>query len=347
VQSSVLDSFFGVPDDPPRCPGDPSDTSDASDQFEQSNQSNPSDQSEWSQTEFLKLAANDDADALERAWFGDGVALRATKALPQAFRNERSREPTTDAIDITVVCNDRELATEDDIAENVYGSRAALPFDVTLHRDCTTTAFRRILEADHDFLHYVGHIGDGGFQCRDGTFDAAALDATGVRAFLLNACRSYEQGVELVEAGAVGGCVTLSDVVDGGAARVGRTMARLLNLGFPLRAALDLSRGESIVGGHYLVVGDGSADVVQVEDGVPTLCAIETRDDGFDVTPITYPSRAGRVGTLAYPLVDGNDHHFLVPGPLRTFDCSAAELEQYLTWHGSPVRRDGELVWDE
>jgi hypothetical protein len=305
----------------------------------------------------------EESDALERAWFADGVPVGATKALPAAYRNELDSERNADAIDIAVVCNEREMAAEEAIAETVYGSRAELPFDVTIHRDCSTSELRDTLKADHDFLHYVGHVDDAGFHCHDGAFDASLLDSTGVRAFLLNACRSYEQGVALVEAGAVGGCVTLSDVVDGGAARVGRTMARLLNLGFPLRAALDLARGESIVGGHYLVVGDGSADVVQVEDGVPTLCDVKARGEGeegekaekgttdegdrYDVTPITYPSREGRVGTMAYPLVEGNEQHFLAPGPLRTFDCSAEELEQYLVWHGSPVRRDGKLVWSE
>ncbi len=286
-------------------------------------------------------------DSLERAWFAEDVPIRATKAIPQAFRNKLDREPKTGSIDIAVVCNDSEMAADESI-EDVYGRRTDLSFDVTIHDELSTDDLRAVLESDLDFLHYVGHIDENGFQCRDGSLDATTLTSVTMPTFLLNACQSYEQGRALIEAGAIGGVVTFSDVVNDGAAAVGYSMARLLNLGFPLRAALALVRTESIVGGHYLVIGDGSADVAQVEDGVPTLCDVATREDGdYDVTPYTYPSREGRVGTMAFPLVESNDQHFLVPGALRTFRLTADELDQYLVWHQSPVRKDSWLVWDE
>ncbi|RBI63847.1 hypothetical protein DMJ13_04835 [halophilic archaeon] len=288
-----------------------------------------------------------DADAVEQVWFGDGVPLDATKGIPAAFHNDLRRDVDPASIDITVVCNECEMTAEQAVAETVYGSREQLPFDVTLRRDCSTDELRAILASSADLLHYVGHVDDDGFRCRDGTLDAETVDSTGVHAFLLNACRSYEQGVALVEAGAVGGVVTFSDVVDSGAVRVGRTLARLLNLGFPLRSALQLAAGESIVGGHYLVVGDGSVDVVQVEDGIPTLCDVETAGSEYEVTPVTYPSREAAVGTMAYPLVGSNEQHFLAPGELATFRLSEPELREYLSAHGSPVRKDGELVWDD
>ncbi|WP_435154427.1 hypothetical protein [Haladaptatus sp. DFWS20] len=294
--------------------------------------------------QFVQLNQN---ESLEQAWFAKNIPLRATKAIPQAFRNKLEREPKDGSIEIAVVCNDSAMA-EDEGVQNVYGRRTELSFDVTLHDDLSTDELRAVLESDLDFLHYVGHIDGDGFRCRDGSLDTTTLTTVGVSTFLLNACQSYEQGVALIDAGAVGGVVTFSEVVNDGAARVGYATARLLNLGFPLRAAIALARAESIVGSHYIVVGDGSADVVQVEDGVPTLCDIASRDDDdYDVTPRTYPSREGNVGTMAFPLIDSNDHHFLVPGALRTFRLSAAELRRYLVWHQSPVRKDGELVWDE
>ncbi|WP_144240020.1 hypothetical protein [Haladaptatus cibarius] len=286
-------------------------------------------------------------ESLEQAWFADDIPLRATKAMPQAFRNKLDRKPNADTIDIAVVCNDSAMAADEGV-ETAYGRRPEVAFDVTFHDDCSTDELRSVLEFDVDFLHYVGHIDDEGFRCRDGALDATTLTTVGVATFLLNACQSYEQGVALIDAGAVGGVVTFHEVVNDGAAKIGYAMARLLNLGFPLRSALALARAESIVGSHYLVVGDGSADVVQVEDGVPTLCDIVTRDDGeYDVTPRTYPSREGKVGTMAFPLVESNDQHFLVPGATRTFRLTADELRQYLVWHQSPVRKDGDLVWDE
>ncbi|WP_227354090.1 hypothetical protein [Haladaptatus salinisoli] len=284
--------------------------------------------------------------SLEQAWFADDLPLRATKAIPQAFRNKLECEPKSGFIDIAVVCNEPKMATDEGV-KDVYGCRDELSFDVTIHADLSTAELRTVLESDVDFLHYVGHIDDAGFRCRDGSLDATTVTDVGVPTFLLNACQSYEQGLALVEGGSVGGVVTFSDVVSDGAARMGYAMARLLNLGFPLGSALGLARTESIVGGHYLVVGDGSADAVQVEDGVPTLCDVRTRDEGYDVTPVTHPSREGKIGTMAFPLVESNEHHYLVPGALRTFRLSEAELRQYLVWHQSPVRKDGELVWDE
>jgi hypothetical protein len=282
-------------------------------------------------------------DSLEQAWFAADLPLHATKAISQAFRNKLEREPKTGTIDIAVVCNEPEMATDEGV-RGAYGCRDELSFDVTIHADLSTTELRTVLESDVDFLHYVGHIDESGFRCRDGSLDATTVTNVGVLTFLLNACQSYEQGLALVEAGAVGGVVTFSDVVNDGAARMGYAMARLLNLGFPLGSALGLARTESIVGGHYLVVGDGSADVVQVEDGVPTLCDIHTRDEGYDVTPITHPSWEGKIGTMAYPLVETNEHHFLAPGALRRFRLSAKELRRYLVWYQLPVRKDGVLV---
>ncbi|WP_458205117.1 hypothetical protein [Haladaptatus sp. NG-SE-30] len=284
-------------------------------------------------------------DSIEQAWFADDLPLRATKAIPQAFRSKLEREPKTGSIDITVVCNESEMAADEGVSD-VYG-RAELSFDVTIRYDLSMAELHSVLESEQDFLHYVGHIDEAGFRCHDGSLDATTVTNVGTPTFLLNACQSYEQGLALIDAGAIGGVVTFSDVVNDGAARIGYTMARLLNLGFPLGAALDLARTESIVGGHYLVIGDGSADVVQVKDGVPTLCDIHTRDDSFDAIPLTYPSREGKIGTMAYPLVESNDQHFLVPGALRRFRLSEEELRQYLFWHQSPVRKDGELVWDE
>ncbi|WP_227380106.1 hypothetical protein [Haladaptatus halobius] len=285
-------------------------------------------------------------DSLEQAWFTDHVPLNATKALPQAFRNKLEREPKTGAIDISVVCNDAEMAADEQV-EQAYRSRDELALDVTTHYDLSTTELRTVLESDLDFFHYVGHIDGNGFRCHDGWLDATTLTSVGFPTFLLNACQSYDQGVELIEGGAVGGVVTFSEVVDDGAARLGYSMARLLNLGFPLRVALALARRESIVGSHYIVIGDGSADVVQVDLGVPMICDIEPTGERYDVTLLTYPSREGKIGTMVDPLIETNDHYFLVPGSLRTFRLSAEAVRNYLLWYQLPVRKEGQLIWDD
>ncbi|MFB6137253.1 MAG: hypothetical protein ABEJ42_02785, partial [Halobacteriaceae archaeon] len=196
-------------------------------------------------------------DSLELAWVAEGAPIGGSKPTVTAYRNGLEREPATGAIDITVVCNDPRMSEEEDTVSAVYGARDALPFDVEVHRQLTAEELRDVLAEPTDFLHYIGHIDGDGFECADGRLDAGSIDEVGVDAFLLNACQSYDQGMSLIEAGSIGGVVTLRDVVNSGAVEMGETTARLLNRGFSLRAALTIAADEQIVGNQYLVVGDG------------------------------------------------------------------------------------------
>ena len=69
--------------------------------------------------------------------------------------------------------------------------------------------------------------------------------------------------------------MTLEDIPDSGALRIGRAMARLLNRGFPMRAALNIASGQSIIGNQYLVVGYGNIDIAQAESGTPAIFEAE------------------------------------------------------------------------
>jgi hypothetical protein len=288
-----------------------------------------------------------DADSLTQVWFGEGVPVGASKGLEAAYRHRLDRDASADEAGITVVCNGDVGGDEGADVEAVYGS-AEFGFDPTLRSDVPVDELAALLESDGDFLHYVGHIDDAGFECPDGTLDVSSLGRVGINAFLLNACRSYRQGVGLVERGAVGGVVTFTDVVDSGAVRVGRAMAQLLNRGFPLQSAYAVASGESIVGGNYLVVGDGTVDVVQPKHGAPILCDLAAGADAdYELTVRAYlPSGVG-VGALAIPYVADNDEYFLPPGRLATFQLSDTEIREYLTWFDDPIRRDGTLYWTD
>ncbi|MFC4359931.1 hypothetical protein ACFO0N_18445 [Halobium salinum] len=287
-------------------------------------------------------------DSLEQVWAGADAPVGASKASVRAFRNRLERGPTDGDIDIVVVCNDDAMDEEGDVAERVYGSRDTLPFDVQVYHDLSTAALRAVLETEVDFLHYIGHIDDAGFDCADGKLDVTGLDRVGVGAFFLNACRSYGQGMALLERGAVGGVVTLTDVINSGAVRVGKTMARLLNAGFPLRPALDISKGRSIVGGQYTVVGDGNADIVQSDSRSPVVLDLDVDPDGeIRATPHLYPTRSHGMGSFAgVPLGDEGVKH-LVSGPVDSFSVSEGELRSVLSVEELPVRCDGELHWSQ
>jgi len=287
----------------------------------------------------------ENTDSLVQTWIGDGIPVGAGKATAEALRNRLNRTPAEGDIDITVVCNDEEMREECIAVDNGYGSREELPFDITLHHGLSKAELRELLVSRTDFFHYIGHIDEEGFDCSDGKLDAATLETVNVDAFLLNACQSYEQGLQLVEAGSIGGIVTLSDVVNSGAVRIGRATARLLNRGFPLQAALEIAKGESIVGGKYIVVGDGSLPIAQAESGIPNVCEIDSAGDQYRAAIRTYPTTQNDLGSVVIPYIQDNDQYFLGSGTVKTFTLSREELMQYLHLEDIPVKIDGSLRW--
>ncbi|SFR45733.1 hypothetical protein SAMN04487947_1658 [Halogeometricum rufum] len=286
-----------------------------------------------------------DTESLEQAWLGQGTPIGASKASLQAYRNRLYRSPTEGDIAITVVCNDPRMADERDDVEAVYGSREELPFDVQVQYELTRAELRETLAAETDFFHYIGHIDTDGFQCVDGTLDASTLSDVGMDAFLLNACRSYEQGMSLIDAGAIAGIVTLDDVVNSSAVEVGSMLARLLNSGFPIRSALELVRDENVVGDNYIVLGDGGLAVAQSDGVFPNMCVVDAVDDRFEVEYNTYPGTHTGMGALVKPMLPGVEQHYLGSGAIDQFSLSSEELRDFLSLEEIPLLVDGRLHW--
>lgn len=298
-------------------------------------------------------------DSLEQIWIGAGTRQGANKAMIEAYQNRLNRVPTNGDIDITVVYNDishpdndaatsnseKAMGEERAVVDDVYGSRAQLPFDVTVHENPTVDELRAVLSSPTDFLHYIGHVDEQGFECVDGKFDTGTLETAGADVFLLNACQSYQQGMHLVKAGSIGGIVTLSDVVNSGAIRIGRALARLLNGGFPLRAALEIASDESLSGVKYTVVGDGGVAIAQAEGGTPNLCEITATAESYRLEYKTYPTAQLGMGSMRIPYVENNEEFFLNSGSLKAFEMSKKELHRFLELENVPVRVDGELYW--
>ncbi|WP_256684541.1 hypothetical protein [Halococcus qingdaonensis] len=284
------------------------------------------------------------ADSLEQTWIGEGTPLGASKASLAAYHNRLERTPAEGDIEITVVCNDAAMADERAV-EASYGERADLPFDVTVAHDLTTDELADVLAARTDFLHYIGHVDDEGFACADGRLDARQLDSVGVDAFLLNACQSYRQGMALIEGGAIGGIVTLSDILNSEGVKMGTALARLLNTGFPLGSALEIARSESIMGGEYLVVGDGEIAIAQAAHLQPNLCEIERDDDSFEATYKTFLTSWDGIGTAVRPEIGDNTDHYISSGDVGSFDVSEEELVEFLSLEDIPVIVREKLNW--
>ena len=286
-----------------------------------------------------------ETEAVEQAWIGDEIPIGASKLTTEGFRNRLDRDVTEGDIEIAIVVNDDRMVAEGDVVDQVYGDREDLPFDVSVHQNTTVDELESLLSQQRGFLHYIGHTEHDGFECSDGKLDAETLDDVAVDAFLLNACQSYNQGLALIEAGAIGGIVTLNEVLNDGAVRIGESVARLLNCGFPLRAALTIARDESILGGQYIVVGDGGVTVTQPEGGTPNMLKITPRETEFEVFMNMYPTDVDELGAITMPLVDGYSYHHLASGEIGPLVLDRAELEAFLVMQEVPVQVGDELRW--
>jgi hypothetical protein len=287
------------------------------------------------------------ADSLEQSWVGEGAPIGASKATTSAFYNRLDRTPADGDIGITVVCNDPRMTEESDVVDDAYGSRDQLPFDVRVHRSLSRAELREVLSAETDLLHYIGHIDAEGFECADGKLDATTLAAAGPDAFLLNACQSYEQGAALIEAGAIAGIVTLSDVINSGAVRIGRLLARLLNRGFTVGSALEVARDDSIIGDQYTVIGDSSLSLARTDGGPPNVCVVRRRNDGYELDWQTHPSTRVGMGSMVMPWLNSEDQYHLWSGSSKTFELSRDELREFLSLETVPVKIDGSIVWSD
>ncbi|WP_231184244.1 CHAT domain-containing protein [Haladaptatus sp. DYF46] len=287
------------------------------------------------------------SNVIEQAWAGPGYPLTVNKLDVSALRRRIDRRPSDDTIDIHVVCNDERMMEEDTVRE-LYGLRDLLDFDVTAHYDLSREEFADLLARSADFVHYIGHVDDSGILCADGPLDVKSVSEVGASAFLLNACQSYEQGHELVTKGSRGGVVTLSPVGNPMATELGRTLARLLNCGFPLRVALSIAQRHSTHGYQYTVLGDGGLSLVQSERGIPRHISVERTDgDRFDVEVNAYPTDLFGFGSHV-----NLDHvwsrlRYLASEPLTRLVLTTEQLRAVCSTQLLPIEIGGELHWSD
>ncbi|NIC00305.1 hypothetical protein [Halobacterium sp. R2-5] len=300
-----------------------------------------------SPTDWSNVVKPEETDAIEHTWVAEGFPLGATKTRVESYRRRLERPAREQgSISIDIVCNEDEM-NEEDIVEQFYGTRDIFEFDITVHYDLTGEEFADVLRSDTDFLHYIGHVDRGGFQCSDGMFDARTLEEVNVDAFLLNACKSYEQGDALVERGSYGGIVTLANISNDPAVRIGRALARLLNSGFTLQAGLSVARNVTLFGSKYITIGDGTLQLVQSKDGTPVATELTETADGYEFTIRGYPTPRSSIGSLYFPHIKENTKQYLNSGVIDTFDVTASDLREFFNRGVVPVLFDGELTWSD
>ena len=278
----------------------------------------------------------------EALWTGEGIPFGAG-----IQRYHDAEQPDDSEITVTLVCNDSEMVDEIENAENIYGARENIRLRIDVYRNLTTDQLAERLTEPSDLFHFVGHASTAGLHCPDGVLSPSAVDSVGARAFFLNACSSYLSGRELIDGGAIGGVVTLSDVNERSAQRVGVMTANLLSVGFSLRNALWIAREQSAVGGQYICVGMDSLWLTHPDGG--GLCAIDLTKSptGWRVQGTSYPSLHFGIGsTISYQL-DTNDRMSLVGGSFIREGLSDSDLKSFLQADENPVRYDDEWTWSD
>lgn len=279
-------------------------------------------------------------------WVGEDIPLRANELLVEGYRNRHRREPIeSSTITVTVICNESWMSSEAEDVRKRYGTREELPIEVQTYDLLSRSELAEVLQEETDFLHYVGHAKSEGLECTDGYLDVGSVSSIGADMFFLNACQSYRQACKLVEGGCIGGIATLSDVIDEEAARVGRTTARLLDLGFPLRTALDIARERAMTGGQYFAVGDQSASLVQVQGGTPVRHFLTSKDDTYELSIQSYTTNRFGLGSWFVARIDGHRDRNLVGKRVGPIELSREELRDFFELEDVPVDYDGEFYW--
>lgn len=282
--------------------------------------------------------------SLDHARAGPGVPVSSHKLDPDARRRSLDQSTTDQPITIHVVCNDEQMAAEGAVAD-VYGARDLIQFNVEFHEDLSTSELRSLLSTPCDFLHYIGHVDERGIQCRDGFLDTREVPDVNVKAFLLNACQSFEQGVALVESGSLAGVVTMEDVSNSVAVTVGRAVARLLNAGFELQTAMRIARQETMSGFRWLTVGDGTLSLCSPASGCPLHMSVAECGEQFETTVRALPGAAHGLGTMFNVHLGRAEEKFVVP-VTETFVLSGQELDEFLhRERRMPVEANDGLVW--
>lgn len=289
-----------------------------------------------------------EADSMSQAWIGDGFAVGAAKASTQSYlRRLESHVKDSSRISINVVVNDEGMSDEARVSD-IYGTRDHLNFNINVQQDLTTDELAEVFEAETDFVHYVGHVDAEGFDCDDGYLHADQLGTVGADTFVLNACASYEQGQLLVDKGAIAGVVTLEDVINSLATKVGKKIARLLNYGFPIGSATSLIQETIFTGSNYVVVGDSNASLAQSNVAVPNVTRVSLRGDGlFDVSVETFASWNFDIGSMHRPFIEGCECAYVVPGEIDTWRVDDEALNEYLERYTLPVIGKGNLFWSD
>lgn len=284
-------------------------------------------------------------DSVEHTYVGQGIPLGTGKMTSDAFHKRLNDDPSeTVQTRIAVVCNDREMASEN-VVSDIYDTKKQRQADIEMRYDLTMTEFEELLRRDIDFLHYIGHINRDGILCSDGHLRTQSLDQVNTSAFLLNACESYSQGRGLVDNGARGGAVTISKIADERGVKIGKAFAVLLSRGLPLGLSFSLIDQRIGLESNYLVVGDLTTQVIENKSSVPEVVEISKKDDHrYDCSTTYYFTDVTELGSFTSTYRYDTSKRFLCGNGPQQSQVTEKELEG-IDIDEQLVLSDAELPW--
>ncbi len=280
------------------------------------------------------------------AWLSSGTPVDVVKVEEIAFLNQlKFIQKEKDHIEVSLILNDDKMRDEQANVARIYKQRDDVPLDTDIFQMVSRKELKEIFSAGYDMVHYIGHCDADGFVCTDGHIHASDLESNNTPAFFLNACGSYEEGVELINRGSVCGVVTLFRVLNQEALEIGYTFARLLSSGFPVCDAIDLARRRSLYGRDYLVLGNGMYALMQGRNfNVPFI---------WELKKETYNRYATTVKTFEYGYMGGTFVSFfeepnvfhLFYGDISCRNRSLGELLKIMRVAQFPIIFENRLLW--
>lgn len=282
-------------------------------------------------------------ESIEQRWNDDSLSSIAARTPLTAFYNDINRTVRTGPIDIEVICNDPRMSEEFVALYGTYGNREDIPFEVTTRYDLTVSELATVFERTSDFVHYIGHTEEEGFRCVNGYLDAWSLETVGTDAFLLNSCRSYDQGLALLQGGSIGGIATFEDIDNVDAVQTGSAIAQLLNQGFPLYAATNIIREKSAVGESYRLLGKGSTAISQCRAGLPVRFSITQEGDQHKFRLKVYTKDEVRIGSTYQPHLNSTDAYHLIPKEIGPIPVEKSDFPKITEMSEAAILLDDEV----
>ncbi len=282
------------------------------------------------------------------AWLSSKTPVDVVKAEEIAFLNQlRYVGKEKDHIEVSLILNDEKMSEEQANVARIYKQRDDVPLETDIFQMVSREELKEIFAAGYDMVHYIGHCDAEGFACSDGNLHASDLEVNNTPAFFLNACRSYEEGIELIKSGSVCGVVTLFKVLNKEALEIGYTFARLLSCGFPVCDAVALARRRSLYGRDYLVLGNGMYVLMQGQNfNVPFIWELK-KESSNKYTISVRIFEYGNMGGTFVSFFENGDVFHLSHGEFSYRNKSLGELLRIMKMLQFPILFEGKFLWSD